>query len=345
MVNISIWTNISNSRNNKNELHPEIWWDFSIHPLFLKERDFKKIHLNMNDSISTLNNIDKNKINTETYFAIEYINQEINKIISDPNNRYKLNAFNYTDISIQKATNIILKKLKVSKNIWEILLYHKVALTESKSRNYNLKKDSLTDPLTKLYNRRLVDSKLDELINEFERTWQFFSIFIIDIDFFKNINDTFWHDMWDEVLKWISKILKENLRKSDIASRWWWEEFLVILKWTTHEIALQKAEWIRKEIEKSLIHSIMNSSNLDKFCLNKKWCKSIEKCQQNNLMCFPRQITCSIWVATINNNNNWESESKSHIMKRADSALYYAKETWRNKVCSWKWSEIPKKED
>jgi len=342
MVNISLWTNKPPIK--KNNSHPEIWWDFSINPILIKERDLKKIHLRMNAPISTLESINKDKINIETYIAIEFINQEINKIISDPNNRYKLNKYNYSNISIQKATNIILKQLKVSKNIWEILLYHKVALAETKNRNYNLKKDSLTDPLTKLYNRRLVDSKLDELINEFERTWQFFSIFIIDIDFFKNINDTFWHDMWDEVLKWISDILKKNLRTSDIASRWWGEEFLVILKWTNHEVALQKAESIRKEIEKELIHSIMNNTNLDKFCLNKKWCKSIDKCQQNNLMCFPRQITCSIWVSTIKK-NAWKSESKNCLIKRADSALYIAKRNWRNMVYSWKWLEIPKKED
>jgi hypothetical protein len=71
----------------------------------------------MNDSIASLRNIDKDKLNTETYFAIEYINQEINKIISDPNNKYEINHFNYNEISIQKATNIILNKLKTSQNI------------------------------------------------------------------------------------------------------------------------------------------------------------------------------------------------------------------------------------
>ncbi len=341
MVNLTIQNNTQIQSKSTN---PEIWWDFSINPLFLKERDLKKIHLNMNKSISILNDINKNEINTETYFAIEYIKQEIQKIILQPNNKYWLYKSNYLNISIQKATNIILNKLKTSKNIWEILLYHKVALTESKSRNYKLKKDSLTDPLTKLSNRRFVDTKIDDLINEFERTWRKFSLFIIDIDYFKNVNDTFWHDMWDEVLLWISEILKTNLRAGDIASRWWGEEFLVIMKWTSHDLALQKAEFIRKEIQKKLITYLMNNDNLNKFCLNKKWCKSRDKCQQNNLMCFPREITCSIWVATINN-NNWESESKSHIIKRADSALYIAKESWRNMVYSWKWLEIPKKED
>jgi diguanylate cyclase (GGDEF)-like protein len=234
--------------------------------------------------------------------------------------------------------------LKTSQNIWEILLYHKVALAESKSRNYNLKKETLTDPLTKLYNRRLVDTKLDELIYDFNRTWNKFSIFIIDIDFFKKINDTFWHDMWDEVLKWISTLLKANLRNTDIAARWWWEEFMIILKWINHKLAIQKAESIRKRIEETLIHSIMNNSNLNKFCLNDKWCKLRKECQQKNLMCFPRKITCSIWVSTINK-KDWKTESKSHLIKRADSALYIAKENWRNMVYSGKSVEVPKKED
>jgi polar amino acid transport system substrate-binding protein len=237
-------------------------------------------------------------------------------------------------MTIKKATNLILTKLKTSKNIWEILLYHKIALLESESRRIKLKKESITDPLTKLYNRRMVDTRLNELINEYNRDWTEFSILLLDIDFFKNINDTFWHDMWDQVLIWISNILKNELRTSDIIARWWGEEFLVILKRSKHKIALKKAENLKKIIKSTLIKYLINSDNKWKFCLHTDKCSNEKECQNQNAMCFPKEITCSIWVATIKN-INWESESKNHIIKRADSALYIAKENWRNKVCSW----------
>ncbi len=347
MTYLKYWNNQINNSEIKSD-KPEIEWDFSIHPLYLKEKQLKKINLRMNMPVSSLYYINKEDINIETYFTIEYILQEVNKIISeDTDSKINTNTntnTNIEDISIQEATNIILTKLKTSKNVWDVLLYHKVALAESKARNYSLKKDSITDPLTKLYNRRIVDTKLDELINEYNRSGSKFSLFILDIDFFKKVNDTFWHDMWDEVLIWISEILKKSLRNNDIVARWWWEEFIVILKWTNHEIALRKAESIRENIEKKLIHYIMNNDNLEKFCRHKNWCKHKNECRNKKLMCFPQKITCSIWVSTITE-QSWETETKNHIIKRADSALYNAKEKWRNIVCSWKWLVISKKED
>lgn len=321
--------------NNSTSKYPEISWEFSIHPMLNKKSSFKKIHLRQNHKLKSLNEIDDKSINYETYITINYILQKIQKI---ENNK------NYLDLTVKEASDKILKQLKNSKNIWELALYQKIKIAELEARSYKLQKESLTDPLTKLANRRLVDSKLDELINNFSRNPQEFSIFILDIDFFKKINDTFWHDVWDIALKWLANILNNEVRAADTVARWWWEEFLIILKWTTHNIALEKAEQIRKKIETELIKFIKNNDNIDRFCPNTEWCSLRINCQRNNLQCFPSRITCSIWVSTIKK-ENWEVETKSHLIKRADSALYIAKENWRNMVYSWRSLEIPKKED
>jgi len=314
---------------------PKITWEFSIHPMLNNKSSFKNIKLDGENTVESLYNIKWENLNYETYITINFIIQEIEKITE--NNEH-------LQLTIKNASNKILRKLKKSSNMWELALYQKVKIAELEARSYKLQKESLTDPLTKLANRRLVDKKLDELIENFNRNPNIFSIFILDIDFFKKINDAFWHDVWDITLKWLADILNNELRIEDTVSRRWWEEFLIILKWSNHNIALQKAENIRKIIESELIKCIKETQNLNKFYPHTDSCVHEKKCHNNNLECFPSKITCSIWVATIQS-NNWEVESKCHLIKRADSALYIAKENWRNMVYSWSWLELQKKED
>ena len=155
---------------------------------------------------------------------------------------------------------------------------------------------SSIDQLTKAYNRR----KFDDLIaNEIERANRYenrFSVLMLDIDHFKDINDTYGHIIGDEVLKEISRVVKENLRRSDSLIRWGGEEFVIIAVETTLPNALILGEKLR------MLISAYN---------------------------FPEvgRITSSFGVSSYRNGDSMDS-----LMKRVDDALYAAKKNGRNKV-------------
>ncbi len=85
------------------------------------------------------------------------------------------------------------------------------------------------DPLTDVYNRRYIYERSKQLIDEHKRTGKIFSICIIDIDYFKSINDTYGHQAGDHILKKFTEIIGENLRSYDILGRYGGEEFIVVL--------------------------------------------------------------------------------------------------------------------
>jgi diguanylate cyclase (GGDEF)-like protein len=126
---------------------------------------------------------------------------------------------------------------------------------------------------------------------------------MIDIDKFKNINDTYGHGVGDEVIILFSSTLKELSRDSDIVCRWGGEEFILLLPSTGIEGALNIAEKIRLEVEKLSV-----PLNDDK----------------------KLSFTASIGVSLVHNK---EDKTILNSIDRADKALYEAKESGRNKVC------------
>lgn len=108
---------------------------------------------------------------------------------------------------------------------------------------------SMTDPLTGLCNRRCVSNKLEEETQFALRTGRTFTILLIDIDFFKKVNDEFGHDAGDYVLKEVAKTMVSSLRAYDIVSRWGGEEFLCILPETKSKDGLSLAERLREKLE------------------------------------------------------------------------------------------------
>lgn len=159
-----------------------------------------------------------------------------------------------------------------------------------------LEKLSLTDSLTSLYNRLYLDNNYEREIQRANRYKNELSIILIDIDLFKNINDTYGHEVGDTILIQMSNILKKNIRKTDILGRWGGEEFLIICPETNIENAKKIACNIRKIIEK---YNFTISNN----------------------------ITCSFGCATY-----IEKNIKEDTFKRADINLYKAKIEGRNKV-------------
>ena len=124
------------------------------------------------------------------------------------------------------------------------------------SLQYNIEKlewTSKTDPLTGLYNRRYIMEKFENEFISYKRNKRKFSLIIADIDFFKEINDTFGHDCGDRVLKVVSKNLQDAVREQDFVSRWGGEEFLLLLPETEIEGARILADRIREIIEEQII--------------------------------------------------------------------------------------------
>jgi len=163
-----------------------------------------------------------------------------------------------------------------------------------------LREQSIVDPLTGFYNRRFLEEIANNLTAQIKRRNSALGILAIDIDFFKQVNDTYGHDVGDEVLKEVAKAIKESIRESDIPIRFGGEEFLVLLVDVQPGYSVQVAEKIRKAIENKVIN--VGVVNLKK--------------------------TVSIGVSEY----PLDSEKLWQCIKFADVALYRAKEEGRNRV-------------
>ncbi len=109
---------------------------------------------------------------------------------------------------------------------------------------------SMHDPLTGLFNRRYVGEILNRELHRMRRKERKLCILMLDIDYFKNINDTYGHEAGDTYLKELGTFLRTQVRTEDFASRYGGEEFVIVLPEAPPEIALQRAESLRREISK-----------------------------------------------------------------------------------------------
>jgi diguanylate cyclase (GGDEF)-like protein len=160
-----------------------------------------------------------------------------------------------------------------------------------------LLKMATTDPLTGLVNRIRLDEKLAECHQFYQRTGRHFSVIIIDLDYFKRVNDTYGHLIGDKTLVKLSKLLSDNIRSIDMVGRWGGEEFMIICPETTSEGGKQLAEKIQSVIERYDFPHI-------------------------------HTMTCSFGIS-----ESREGDRIENVVGRADSALYRAKEEGRNRVC------------
>ncbi len=155
---------------------------------------------------------------------------------------------------------------------------------------------SITDVLTQLNNRLKLDKTLDEEINRANRYHDPLSVILLDIDFFKKVNDTYGHQAGDAVLVEVADIIRKKIRTTDVAGRWGGEEFLIICSHTGLEGASELAERIRFAIASHQFEDV-------------------------------GQVTSSFGVAMLIQN-----ELEKELMSRADMALYEAKQAGRNRV-------------
>ncbi|MEW6656301.1 MAG: GGDEF domain-containing protein [Aquificota bacterium] len=173
-----------------------------------------------------------------------------------------------------------------------------------------LREQSLRDQLTGLYNRRFLDETIDKIAAQIKRRGTTLGILMVDIDYFKEVNDTYGHDMGDKVLKEIAKVLVKSVREADLVIRFGGEEFLVLLMDVQNGKSVEIAEKIRKAVESHTIESFG-------VVLRK---------------------TVSIGVSEFPE----DSEKIWQCIKYADVALYKAKEMGRNRVVRFRpefWTE------
>lgn len=170
---------------------------------------------------------------------------------------------------------------------------------ELKQKSETLKVLSVTDPLTGQYNRFKTEKLLLSEFERFKRYGENLSVLMLDIDKFKDVNDTFGHACGDEVLKGFCSLVSKNLRSVDVLGRWGGEEFLVICPGTSLENGVKVAENLRSRVE------------------------------AHDFPPVPR-VTVSIGVSTFRKDDH----SYGDALKRADVAVYESKHTGRNRVCS-----------
>lgn len=161
---------------------------------------------------------------------------------------------------------------------------------------------AVTDPLTGLNNRRYLDTHLQTLYNRSNQRGRPLSVLIADIDHFKAINDTHGHEGGDDVLKDFATRVRGAVRGADLAVRYGGEEFVVVMPDTTPEIAAQVAERLRLAVAS------------DPFTV-----KATGK---------PVSVTASIGIASL----QADDIDAAGLLRRADQALYEAKDTGRNRV-------------
>jgi two-component system cell cycle response regulator len=164
---------------------------------------------------------------------------------------------------------------------------------------------AVTDGLTGLHNRRYLDTHLETLVARAVNREKNLSLLITDIDRFKVINDTYGHDAGDDVLREFARRLRINVRGMDLACRYGGEEFVIVMPETPAHVAAEVAERLREQIEADGFKVENGESAID--------------------------VTVSVGVTSLRHD---ESEDAKALLKRADEALYEAKETGRNRVVS-----------
>ena len=210
-----------------------------------------------------------------------------------------MGVLNFADKEDRKAFSM--KDLSI---LEAIALYSSVAIER---RNYyqsslNLKKISITDPLTGLLNRRYFEERIAEEMERSRRHKEPFSLIIMDIDNFKDFNDSYGHLAGDEALRCTGHTIRKSIRIIDIAARYGGEEFAIILPTTGKEDAVIIGERIRDEVEKMCFYV-----------------------KEKTLIAH---LTVSIGIATFPD----DASGLEDLIDKADKALYKAKRRGKNRV-------------
>ncbi len=242
-----------------------------------------------NSSISNL------FVESEGFYSYRQVDNDVSWIVQ----LKRLPAIDRIVKMNDKNNNIKIFTISIDNYIYkgEYFVISFTDITELKEKSNLLEYQATHDSLTGLSNRQRFHDIFGKEIRREKRYEHPLSLILFDLDYFKNFNDDFGHDIGDIVLKSVAKISLEGVREHDTVVRWGGEEFIVLLPETTLEGAIQVAEKLRFNIE--------NYTNED----------------------IPRKFTASFGVTTLIVNDDEDS-----LIKRADKALYDAKKSGKNTV-------------
>ena len=239
--------------------------------------------------------------------------------LSHPDSNHFESWQEHSTVIYADLIGMLLNNIKLMSNMQSVVdvrteeLNH--ALTESEKLRVRYEEMSVIDPLTKLYNRRYFFTEVGSSLARAKRYSQPFSLLLMDLDHFKEVNDDYGHECGDKVLKNISNILSQFTREGDTLARIGGEEFVLALPETKNDGALTLAERIRSTID------------------DHEWdCNGITM-----------KVQISIGLASLDDCNDDEIHEDdiqvSDILRKADLALYHVKHNGRNGVISF--SDIP----
>lgn len=171
-----------------------------------------------------------------------------------------------------------------------------------------LRKTSLVDTLTGVNNRRFLEQRLDEEIVRMRRSGDPLSCLFVDIDFFKSVNDNHGHQTGDQVLAEVARVMRAQLRTTDVLARYGGEEFVALLSGSDESQAISIAERIRSRVAERVVLKDDGA---------------------------PIHVTVSIGLATLLPEAGGQTQgSEKDLISRSDQALYEAKRSGRNRVVS-----------
>jgi len=225
-----------------------------------------------------------------------------NKAIDDTSEVERQRVLNnWLSVDFQQHNTVLFWQLLVGVSLVLLVLvyrYRQVHHHNQNLRNLNnqLEQISRYDHLTGLANRYALHERFNEEMETSSQTRQIFSLILLDVDFFKTINDDYGHDVGDEVIKQFASLLMSMVRENDMVGRWGGEEFLILCSQTTQNGAFQLADQLRRQVQ---------SYN---FPVN-------------------QQITASFGLSEYRH-----GETIGDTIKRADDALYKAKRNGRNQI-------------
>lgn len=212
--------------------------------------------------------------------------------------------FGQIDMTSVRDSNAIQAATFVLASVTMVLAsFGMVVMTRDQADGRNLTL-ALHDDLTGLYNRRSIRQTLSQQMSQALRTRRPLAVLLLDIDYFKNVNDTYGHLSGDKVLRDLARCLSERLRAQDVVGRWGGEEFVAILPDTDASGAQMLAEQLRLAVERT------HFSALD---------------QQ------PIALTISIGVHAL---ATPDADERDDMIGTADRAMYLAKQQGRNRVAS-----------
>lgn len=212
---------------------------------------------------------------------------------------WKANVF-FVVIIIPVAWNVIEHPiaLRFSSILLGVSVFAFLSMNEITKQHDLIKEKAITDPLTRLYNRSILQFTLEQALKVFNRTGISKTLIMLDVDHFKKVNDELGHDVGDSVLKTLGNLLQDFFRDTDTVFRIGGEEFLVVVYNIDETKSLDLAEKLRLKIERTPLVP-------------------------------DHTVTVSIGVAKVESDIGW-----TEWMKLCDEKLYCAKSNGRNQVCA-----------